>query len=285
MQKTQYDDTGLNAVRLKCENGAILQSAEGAYGNLWVNVADLAIDFMRSLKVDIQWWECEPGDWVVGYRIFGANDNGRYDDYGALGVQVKCSGVDGNSYYLGRYAIADGQVLAGEGPPETQWSVSNWAQCAPGLHACGFRTKVEPPQGGSFMSEANWISEFRPPLGNDDEALTNLGMKCCPSPTFTKFGNLNVRADRQQTRVVEVKVFSRFCRNRQGGSLAMGPCWPKVCEAKCGQDQDCWGFSFGRHRNVLACYVFYQRGVSKENYLAYILDKKANAMWDFYLKD
>ncbi|NXK15816.1 VMO1 protein, partial [Herpetotheres cachinnans] len=107
------DDTGLNGIRLICnDNMGMATSSEGPRGT-W--------SYLVS---------CSRGHRLTSFRLRVEAPRGLWDDTAANSLDATCS---------------DGMLLEGMGGPAGVWG--NWSiPCPPGWGVCGLRTRVEPPQ-------------------------------------------------------------------------------------------------------------------------------------------
>ena len=100
------DDTALNAIRLTCSDGVVLQSAEGWWGD-WLNYT-------------------ESENKIVGVSLRSERSQGDGDDTATNGVKFK--DVNGKYYF----------------PGNGYWGDWVFAACPNGSSVIGFRTQVEP---------------------------------------------------------------------------------------------------------------------------------------------
>lgn len=111
------DDTALNAVMLKCQDGTEIASTQGAWGN-WGGYA-----------------HCPIGSYIVGFRLKSESAQGGGDDTTANSISVECSG---GSQLFNQLSVPGGG----------QWGRwSNYATCPEGQGVCGIKTRVESNQG------------------------------------------------------------------------------------------------------------------------------------------
>jgi len=121
------DDSALNAVRFRCEDGTELRSGEGSWG-IWSG-----------------WASCPADAYVIGYKIkfqpFQGSGGGSADDSTANAVHAKCN---------------DGSVVSpgGDGPSGSWYS----AACPQGAFANGFMSRVEGKQGRHDDTAMNALS-------------------------------------------------------------------------------------------------------------------------------
>ncbi|XP_055674138.1 vitelline membrane outer layer protein 1 homolog [Falco peregrinus] len=118
------DDTGLNGVRLICNNGTeMVTSSEGPRGT-WSDLVS-----------------CSRRHRLVSFRLRVEPPRGLWDDTAANNLDATCS---------------DGVVLEGEGGPAGAWG--DWSlPCPSTWGVCGLRTRLECPQHGGDSTGLNSI--------------------------------------------------------------------------------------------------------------------------------
>ncbi|XP_042316935.1 vitelline membrane outer layer protein 1-like [Sceloporus undulatus] len=119
------DDTGLNAIRLICENGQEIQSTVGQKGT-WSRVYKCPEGNLMSFTLNV-----EPSRGKMG------------DDTAANNIQFSCT---------------DGTILKGEAK---EWGkYGEWSKRCPAGGICGIQTKVEPEKGAGDDTALNDVQFF-----------------------------------------------------------------------------------------------------------------------------
>ena len=117
------DDTGLNGVNLKCQDGAT--SGEVTY--LW-----------GSWRA---WKTCSNNGYVIEVDVKGTASLGASaDDYGATNMRMKCS---------------EGDILDGGGLSNGQWA--GYQGCPAGSFFCGAKAQIESDAGAGDDTTLNRI--------------------------------------------------------------------------------------------------------------------------------
>ncbi|KAG2497085.1 hypothetical protein HYH03_005079 [Edaphochlamys debaryana] len=166
-QGTDRDDTALNGIKLKCQDGKIITVSEGMWGDWYPRSPEgrgVTYDCPQGQIANQVWAKIDKQRGSGFSTSILASDALGNDDVGAVGLNLWCD--------KGGYAVTDFDTLASSLTGQDVWvGIGTWATttCEPGTWLCGMAVRTEANQGSS----------------NDDSALNGISMACCkyPSPS------------------------------------------------------------------------------------------------------
>mmetsp|Transcript_317 Transcript_317/g.721 ORF Transcript_317/g.721 Transcript_317/m.721 type:complete len:499 (-) Transcript_317:172-1668(-) len=155
------DDTALNGVKMKCDDGSII-GFDGDWGE-WGEWRSECPEGFTAFKFQLQHREHEEPQnfWEELANIF---DSVITDDTAGNDLHMLCPGGFTNEACSGSECWRSGRQAAMHGEGEGDWSSA--APCPEGQYVCGLKLKVEP-----------WHWSF------DATATNAVRLQCCPAPS------------------------------------------------------------------------------------------------------